>query len=86
LRDGHPGAAHDALVASLAQWARARMLAGAPLVHRLPGRAGWELRLVVQGGLRVLDKVEALQGGCLRTRPRIRAWDGPLLLARALAM
>ena len=26
----------------------------------MPGRAGWELRLVVQGGLRILDKIEAL--------------------------
>jgi hypothetical protein len=25
---------------------------------RLPGRAGWELRLVVQGGLRVLDRID----------------------------
>jgi hypothetical protein len=36
------------------------MLAGAPLVQRLPGRAGWELRAVVQGGLRVLDHIAAL--------------------------
>lgn len=78
--------ATDTLVERLAQWARASMLAGAPLVHRLPGRAGWELRLVVQGGLRVLDKVQALRGGCLSERPRIRAWDAPLLLGRALAM
>ncbi|MGP1629712.1 MAG: squalene synthase HpnC [Giesbergeria sp.] len=78
--------ATDALVDSLAAWARASMLAGAPLVHRLPGRAGWELRLVVQGGLRVLDKVQALRGRCLVQRPRIRVWDTPLLLARALAM
>lgn len=72
------------LIATNAQWARAEMLRGAPLVHRLPGRIGWELRLVVQGGLRILDKVDALQGASLHTRPRIRAWDGPLMLARAL--
>lgn len=40
------------LIAASAHWARASMLKGAKLVHRLPGRAGWELRLVVQGGLR----------------------------------
>lgn len=78
--------ASDRLVAELAAWARSCMNAGAPLVHRLPGRAGWELRLVVQGGLRVLDKIDTLQGGCLSQRPRIRAWDAPLLLARAVAM
>ena len=74
------------LIAHCAQWARATMQAGAPLVHRLPGRAGWELRLVVQGGLRILDKVDALQGGSLHTRPRLHAWDWCVMLARAVAM
>ena len=74
------------LIAASAIWARASMLKGQKLVHRLPGRGGWELRLVVQGGLRILDKVDALHGASLHTRPRIRAWDVPLMLARALAM
>jgi squalene synthase HpnC len=74
------------LIAASADWARASMIKGAPLVHLLPGRAGWELRLVVQGGLRILDKVDALRGASLHTRPRIRAWDGPLMLLRALVM
>jgi hypothetical protein len=30
---------------------------GAPWPLRVPGRAGWELRLVVQGGLRILEKI-----------------------------
>ena len=74
------------LVLASAQWARATMQRGAPLVHRLPGRAGWELRLVVQGGLRILDKVDALQGGSLHTRPRLHAWDWCVMLGRALVM
>ena len=74
------------LIADSASWARASMLKGQKLVHRLPGRGGWELRLVVQGGLRILDKVDALHGASLHTRPRIRAWEAPLMLARALAM
>lgn len=40
-------------------FARELMLQGAPLVHRVKGRAGWELRAVVQGGLRILDKLDA---------------------------
>ena len=76
----------DALIAQCAADARTRMLRGAPLVHRLPGRAGWELRLVVQGGLRILDKIERLRGRVLLERPRIRPWDAPLLLWRALWM
>jgi len=41
------------------RFARELMLQGAPLVHRIKGRAGWELRAVVQGGLRILDKLDA---------------------------
>ena len=74
------------LIADCARWARATMESGAPLVHRLPGRAGWELRLVVQGGLRILDKVDALQGASLHTRPRLHAWDWGVMLVRAVAM
>jgi hypothetical protein len=62
------------------------MAQGAALVHRLPGRVGWELRLVVQGGLRVLEKTERLGARALRERPRLRAWDAPLMLWRALRM
>ena len=81
-----PGSAADALVSELAAWARSTMLAGAPLVRRLPGRAGWELRFVVQGALRVLEKVERLGGACLVERPRLRSWDAPLLALRAVRM
>ena len=62
------------------------MQKGSKLVHRLPGRVGWELRLVVQGGLRILDKVDALRGASLHTRPRLHAWDWGVMLWRALFM
>jgi squalene synthase HpnC len=78
--------ASDALIMDGTNWARALMLQGAPLVHRLPGRIGWELRLVVQGGLAVLGQVQALRGASLLRRPRLRAWHLPLMLARAAAM
>lgn len=74
------------LIAEQVAWSRELMQSGAPLVHAVPGRAGWELRLVVQGGLRILDKVEAMDFATLRARPRIGAWDAPVMLARTLAM
>nr|WP_279343627.1 squalene synthase HpnC [Variovorax terrae] len=74
------------LIASEVHWARTLMQKGAPLVHQVPGRAGWELRLVVQGGLRILDKIEALDFATLRTRPRLGALDAPRLLWRSLWM
>lgn len=82
----HDSVASRALVQAQCQWARALMLSGAPLVHRLPGRAGWELRGVVQGGLRILDKIEALRFATLRRRPRLGAIDGPLIVWRACLM
>jgi len=52
----------------------------------VPGRGGWELRLVVQGGLRIIDKIERLGHATLRQRPRIVKMDAPLLLWRATRM
>lgn len=79
-------AASRALVMDCAAWARQLMQQGAPLVHHLPGRAGWELRLVVQGGLRILDKVEALQGESLLQRPTVGKADLPRMLWKAIRM
>lgn len=76
----------QALLASNAQWARALMQTGAPLVHHLPGRIGWELRLVVQGGLCILDKVDKQQGNNLHTRHTIQKIDVPRMMWRALWM
>ncbi len=75
-----------ALVRDECDWARALMLEGAPLVHAVPGRAGWELRLVVQGGLRILDKIAALEFATLRMRPTVGAVDALVLAWRALRM
>ena len=74
------------LVRGLVDAARARMMRGSPLVHRVPGRAGWELRAVVQGGLRILDRIEAGGFDSLRRRPRLSAADGPVIVWRCLAM
>jgi hydroxysqualene synthase len=74
------------LVALEVDWARGLMLEGAPLVHRVPGRAGWELRLVVQGGLRILDKIAAGGFNSFRVRPQLGSWDWPVLFWRALWM
>ena len=74
------------LIAEMNSWARALMLQGAPLVHRVAGRAGWELRLVVQGGLRIAEKITQLDHATLLQRPRIGKADAPLLLWRAARM
>jgi squalene synthase HpnC len=79
-----PGA--EALVQVLAQHARELMVQGAPLVWRVPGRMGWELRLVVQGGGRVLDRMAALNYRTWQQRPRLQATDLIPLFWRAARM
>lgn len=74
------------LIASRADSARALMLFGSKLVHQVPGRAGWELRLVVQGGLRILDRIAALNYATLTQRPTLRKWDYAVMVWRALWM
>ena len=74
------------LVSVVSFWARELMEEGAPLVHRLPGRAGWELRLVVQGGLRILDKITDLGFDTFSQRPTIGKADAPVLLWKTLRM
>lgn len=80
----HPNATR--LVEEEVTWARALMQAGAGLVHRVPGRAGWELRAVVQGGLRILDKIAAQGFDTFTARPRLQAGDAPLILWRSVRM
>lgn len=75
-----------ALIAALCEWARELMLGGAPLAVRLPGRIGWELRWVVQGGLRILHHLDRMDHACLRRRPQVGVIDLPAILWRGLRM
>jgi hydroxysqualene synthase len=79
LETRQDSAAARALVRELCAWAQALMHEGAPLVHRIPGRAGWELRWVAQGGLRILEKIARMEHATLRQRPTLNAADaGPI--------
>ena len=86
LGPARPPANALALVAQEVRWARGLMRDGAPLVHRMPGRMGYELRLVVQGGLAILDKIEARGFDSFSHRPTVGRADVPRLLWRALRM
>ena len=65
---------------------RALMLGGAPLSMRLRGRIGWELRLVVQGGLRILELIEEVNYDVFRRRPKLEKRDWLIIFWRALRM
>ena len=63
---------------------RKLMLSGAPLAGKLPGRIGWELRLVVQGGLRVLERIETAGFDVFSRRPLLRGGDWLSIIWRCL--
>ena len=64
--------------------AHALLRSGLPLTRRLPGRIGFELRLVVQGGLRILERLEQLHYDMFFQRPTLAKSDWVLLFWRAL--
>jgi squalene synthase HpnC len=68
------------------QRARGMMTGAQALALRLPGRIGWELRLVIQGGLRILEMLEAVDYDMFSHRPKLGKGDWFLLLWRALCM
>lgn len=74
------------LVAELCGWAKALLHEGAPLVRQIDGRAGWELRAVVQGALRVLEQIERGGYATMVRRPHLAARDWVLVAWRALRM
>jgi hydroxysqualene synthase len=86
LQAGRDSPSTQALLRDLCSWSHALMAEGAPLALRLPGRIGWELRLVVQGGLRILEKIEAMQYRTLSQRPALRGPDWVVLIWRAVNM
>ncbi|MDR2239429.1 MAG: squalene synthase HpnC [Zoogloeaceae bacterium] len=86
IAEGRCDAAWSALMDFQIERARAMMIAGSPLARALPGRIGFELRLIVAGGLRVLDKLRDARGDVFRRRPVIMQRDWPGLLLRALLL
>lgn len=66
--------------------ASALMQRGAPLVHALPGRLGWEIRLTVQGGLRILEAIRKVRGDVFTRRPKLGKLDWLVLAGRSIRM
>ena len=63
--------------------ARAMMLSGAPLGSILTGRIGLEMRMIIAGGLRILDRLEAADYDMFRHRPALRPFDWVIMLAKS---
>jgi squalene synthase HpnC len=86
IAEGRSSPEWAALIDFQVERAQRMMLDSAPLVHQLPGRMGWEIRLTIQGGLRVLKQIRGVRGDVFRHRPVLRATDWLRMGSRALFM
>jgi squalene synthase HpnC len=64
--------------------ARKLLQSGAPLGLVLPGRMGLELRTIIAGGERILQKLHKSRGDMFNQRPVLKPWDWGYMLYRAV--
>ena len=64
--------------------AKAMLYAGSPLGKVLKGRIGLELRMMIAGGERIIQKIEAVNGDVFNHRPVLTKRDWLWIGARAL--
>jgi squalene synthase HpnC len=60
------------------------LLAGKPLGRHLTGRIGFELRMIIAGGERIICKLKRCRGDIYHRRPTLHAFDWPIILLKAL--
>ena len=71
------------LMKSQVDRAREMMLSGKPLGTILTGRIGLEMRMIIAGGLRILDKLENANYDMFRHRPVLKPFDWVIMLAKS---
>lgn len=58
--------------------------AGKPLGNILKGRIGFEMRMIIAGGERIINKISAINGDVFNRRPKLNYWDWAIVLSKAL--
>jgi phytoene/squalene synthetase len=76
--------AWQALMQFQTERAAALMQSGKPLAHALPGRLGMELRMIVAGGERILQKIKAVEFDVFNRRPQLKGSDWGVVVVNAL--
>ncbi|MGC2165785.1 MAG: squalene synthase HpnC [Gallionella sp.] len=83
LARGHADGRWQTLMKFQVDRARALMLSGKPLGSILTGRIGLEMRMIIAGGLRVLDKLENVNYNMFKSRPVLRPYDWVIMLLKS---
>lgn len=78
------GGLWGAMMRDQIQRARGMLAAGAPLAQQMKGRFGFELRMIVMGGERILYKIHQVDGDVFRQRPVLDSRDWAYMVWRAL--
>lgn len=64
--------------------ARRLLLSGVPLGLILPGRIGLEMRTIIAGGARILQKLDKVQGDMFNRRPVLKPLDWAYMFYQAI--
>ena len=87
IAEGRMDALWQQFMKSQIERARKMLQAGAPLGRALPGRMGLEMRIIILGGSRILEKLHDSKGDVFKQRPTLtsRDWLGMAWNALILA-
>lgn len=85
IAEGRWNAAWAALMDFEVERTRRLMLAGAPLLGRLRGRMRWEIRATMNGGLRILARLQRVRGDVFARRPVLGKRDWLWIAGRTLS-
>ena len=84
IAEGRTGGLWQVFMREQIERARKLLAAGAPLGRVLKGRIGFEMRLIILGGERILYKLHRSQGDMFNHRPKLGPADWLYMLYRAL--
>ena len=84
IADGRVDAAWRDLLGFECARTRSLLESGRPLTRRLPWRLGLELSAVIEGGLRIVKRIDAVGGDVFTRRPVLRKRDWCAVAYRAI--
>ena len=64
--------------------ANALLYSGKPLGRIMKGRIGFEMRMIIAGGERIINKISQVNGDIFNLRPTINKWDWVIIFFKAL--
>lgn len=86
LKIPHYHAQWASVIESEVQYAVGLLKSGRAVVHYLPRRMAWELRLVIEAALHVAGQIKAMQYQTFLARPYLKKYDYMVIAIKAVAV